>query len=165
MEDLPDLPSQETLIYIYSAIILSIFVIAITRSFAFYTLCVRCSQRLHDLAFNALIKTGMRFYDTNPSGRILNRFSKDLGSIDELLPKAIMDAGQIILLMFGSLIVICTANPLFLIPIFVISFIFHWIRKVYLKTSKNIKRLEGMSAFLFSSAILIHLPLTRQYVN
>lgn len=39
----------------------------------------------------------MRFFDINPSGRILNRFSKDMGAVDEFLPKAVLDATQIIL--------------------------------------------------------------------
>lgn len=37
----------------------------------------------------------MRFFDTNPSGRILNRFSKDMGAIDEVLPRGMMDAIQV----------------------------------------------------------------------
>ncbi|XP_034942268.1 probable multidrug resistance-associated protein lethal(2)03659 isoform X2 [Chelonus insularis] len=131
-------------VYIYTGLVLSIFIVGITRSLLFYVLCVRNSQSLHDRSFGALIRTSMRFFDTNPSGRILNRFSKDMGAIDELLPKALLDAGQIILMMCGSLVVVCVVNPVFLIPLFVIAFIFYCIRKVYLKTSKNIKRLEGM---------------------
>ena len=137
-------------IYIYTVIVFSIFIIGIVRSFTFYNVCLRCSQRLHDLVFGALIRASMRFFDTNPSGRILNRFSKDMGAIDELLPKAMLDAGQIILMMCGSLIVSCTVNPIFLVPIVFIGAIFYWIRRVYLKTSKNIKRLEGMSEFCVS---------------
>lgn len=137
-------------IYIYTGIVLGIFVIGISRSLVFYKTCMACSQRLHDMMFSALIRTGMRFFDTNPSGRILNRFSKDMGTIDELLPKACLDAGQMNMMMCGSLIVTCIVNPLFLVPVIFIGIIFYWIRKVYLKTSKNIKRLEGicMSAFL-----------------
>lgn len=139
-------------IYIYTGIVLAIFFVGITRSLVFYKTCMTCSQRLHDMMFSALIRTGMRFFDTNPSGRILNRFSKDMGAIDEYLPKAILDAGQMNMMMFGSLIVTCVVNPIFLVPIVIIGGIFYWIRKVYLKTSKNIKRLEGicMSVFLLS---------------
>lgn len=140
-----DILPAETYVYIYTFLVSSIFIIGFTRSTAFYAICLKSSQRLHDMVFKALIQTSMRFFDTNPSGRILNRFSKDMGAIDELLPKAILDAAQIILSMFGALIVSCIVNPLLLIPIGVISFIFYWIRKIYLKTSKNIKRLEGIS--------------------
>ena len=139
--------SQNVYIYVYSGIIVSIFILGITRSFAFYALCMRASQRLHDMVFGALIRTGMRFFDTNPSGRILNRFSKDMGAIDELLPKALLDAGQIIMMMIGTLIVTCTVNLLYLIPIVVLGSVFYFIRKVYLRTSKNVKRLEGMSKY------------------
>ena len=87
----------------------------------------------------------MRFFDINPSGRILNRFSKDVGSVDEFLPKTLLDASQIILAVFGSIIVTSVVNPYFLIPLALIGVIFFKVRKIYLKTSKNIKRLEGIS--------------------
>ncbi|XP_012058533.1 PREDICTED: probable multidrug resistance-associated protein lethal(2)03659 [Atta cephalotes] len=143
-------------VYIYTGIVLTIFFLGITRSLVFYKTCMTCSQRLHDMMFSALIRTGMRFFDTNPSGRILNRFSKDIGAIDELLPKAILDAGQMCMLMFGSLVMTCVVNPIFLVPVVIISGIFYWIRKVYLKTSKNIKRLEGITR----SPVFTHLNAT-----
>lgn len=136
---------SNTYVYIYTVIVIGIFVVGITRSLIFYKMCMLCSQRLHDMTFSALIRTNMRFFDTNPSGRILNRFSKDIGAIDELLPKALLDAGQLCMLMFGSLAVSCIVNPMFLIPVVFLGTTFYWIRKVYLKTSKNIKRLEGIS--------------------
>ena len=54
----------------------------------------------------------MRFFDTNSSGRILNRFSRDMGVIDELLPKALMEAIQVLLAMFGILIMVSIVNPM-----------------------------------------------------
>ncbi|EFN78037.1 Probable multidrug resistance-associated protein lethal(2)03659 [Harpegnathos saltator] len=148
--------SMHTYIYIYTGIVLGIFFLGITRSLFFYKTCMTCSQRLHDLMFSALIRTGMRFFDTNPSGRILNRFSKDMGTIDELLPKAILDAGQMNMVMLGAVIVTCVINPIFLAPVTIIGFIFYWIRKVYLKTSKNIKRLEA----IMRSPVFTHLNAT-----
>ena len=37
----------------------------------------------------------MRFFNTNCSGRILNRFSKDMGAIDEKLPYVLIDTIQV----------------------------------------------------------------------
>ncbi|XP_066582136.1 LOW QUALITY PROTEIN: ATP-binding cassette sub-family C member 4-like [Prorops nasuta] len=151
-----DVLSSNIYIYIYSGIVASIFIVGITRSLIFYKTCMMCSQRLHDMAFSALIRTGMRFFDTNSSGRILNRFSKDIGGIDELLPKAILDSFQNNLMMVSSLILSCTVRPIFLIPIAFLGSVFYFTRKVYLITSKNIKRLEGMT----KSPVFTHLNAT-----
>lgn len=135
--------TTENCIYVHGALMAALFIFALSRALGFYSVCVRASQRLHDLSFNGLISTAMRFFDTNPGGRILNRFSKDIGALDELLPKAILDSSQVILSMVGSIIVTAIVNPVFLIPLAVMSVIFIFVRRVFLKTSKNIKRLEG----------------------
>lgn len=64
--------------------------------------------------------------------------------MDEFLPKAILDAMQNILSMLGSVVVVAVLNPYILFPIGVLSVLFILLQKVYLKTSKNIKRLEGI---------------------
>lgn len=143
----PSILSTEMCMYIHGALMLSLFIVAITRSIGFYTICVKASQTLHDLMFKGLISSTMRFFDTNPSGRILNRFSKDMGAVDEYLPKSVLDATQIILNMTGAVFVASVVNPLFLIPIFVMGLVFAFIRRIYLKTSKDIKRLEGICKF------------------
>lgn len=94
--------------------------------------------------FKGIISTTMRFFDTNPSGRILNRFAKDIGAVDEQLPKSILDAAQNMLSMFGLIIVTTVVNPYFLIPVLILGILFIYIQRVYLKTSKNVKRLEGV---------------------
>lgn len=76
--DIP-LISTETCIVVYSILITLIFIIAITRSISFYSVCIRASKRLHDQMFEAIISTTMRFFHLNPSGRILNRFARDMG--------------------------------------------------------------------------------------
>lgn len=136
--------TTEICIYIHGGLIAALFLFAITRSIGFFSICMRSSQKLHDSMFNGLISTTMRFFDENPSGRILNRFSKDIGAVDELLPKAILDSSQVILSLFGSVIVSAIVNPIFLIPVGIMGFIFAFIQRIFLKTSRDIKRLEGI---------------------
>lgn len=150
--------TRDQCLYIYGSIIASIFLITITRSISFYKLCMRSSQNLHDKMFYSIVNTKMRFFNTNPSGRILNRFSKDIGAVDELLPKVLLDSAQIILSMLGSLILTVSVNPYLLIPVGVIGCFFWFLRIIYLKTSKNIKRLEGITR----SPVFTHLNATLQ---
>ncbi|XP_059613900.1 ATP-binding cassette sub-family C member 4-like [Phlebotomus argentipes] len=165
-DDIPNLLDTEICIYIAGGLVMSLFVFGLIRSLGFYTMCIKASQKLHDGMFNGIISTTMRFFDTNPSGRILNRFSKDLGSTDEQLPKAILDATQINLSMFGAIIVATTVNPLFLVPIAGLTAVFLFIRKIYLKTSKNIKRMDGITrspVFTHLGASLMGLPTIRAF--
>lgn len=105
--------------------------------------------------FNAIISTTLRFFDTNPSGRILNLFSKDLGTVDELLPTSILTASQYILIVAGSISVTVTVRPYFIIPIVLIGIIFIYVRKIYLKSSQDIKRMEGISKLIIYYQIVI----------
>lgn len=92
--------STETCLYIYGVGLAILFVVALARSMSFYKLAMVSSMKLHNVMFGSVINANMRFFDTNPSGRILNRFSKDIGAVDELLPKAILDSGQVSIIMF-----------------------------------------------------------------
>ncbi|KAH1024384.1 hypothetical protein HUJ05_003874 [Dendroctonus ponderosae] len=147
---------KDLFLYIYGSLIISLFVLVFSRSMLFYKLAMMSSQKLHDSIFYSVINASMRFFDTNPGGRILNRFSKDIGSVDELLPKAIMDASQMILMSLGSIILITIVNPIFLAVVAIIGGISMVIRHVYLKSSKNIKRLEGV----MRSPVFTHLNAT-----
>lgn len=149
------LPS-ETLVYIGGGLIVALFVIAITRSIYYYSITIEASKNLHKMAFMGIVSTGMRFFDLNPSGRILNRFSKDLGSVDEWLAKCLLDACQVILMGIGAIIVTTIINPLFLVPIVFLFAIFALLRGYFLKTSKNLKRLEGIA----KSPAYVHLAAT-----
>jgi ATP-binding cassette, subfamily C (CFTR/MRP), member 4 len=82
-------------LYIYGFLILAVVAVTLSRGFIFFAVCMRASKKLHDKSFLSLLHSPMRFFDTNPSGRILNRFSKDMGAVDELLPKAIIEATQV----------------------------------------------------------------------
>lgn len=56
---------------------------------------MRSSIKLHNQMFSNILAATMRFFDTNPSGRILNRFSKDMGVVDEILPRMYLDSIQV----------------------------------------------------------------------
>lgn len=106
---------------------------------------MRASTKLHELMYEGVTKATMYFFNTTPSGRIINRFSKDLGLVDEILPFTMIDLIQIFFQMFGMVVVVATINYYFLIPVMIIGIIFYYLRDFYLKSSMDIKRIEATS--------------------
>ncbi|CAD1479365.1 unnamed protein product, partial [Heterotrigona itama] len=158
--------SRNVCMYVYTGLIVSTIVITLTRSVAFFTTCMKASTRLHDRMFRCISRATMRFFNTNTSGRILNRFSKDMGAIDELLPLALIDCFQIGLSLLAIIVVVAIANYWLLIPTVVIGVIFYYLRIFYLATSRSVKRLEGVTrspVFAHLNATLQGLPTVRAF--
>ena len=59
----------------------------------------------------------MSFFDTTPLGRILNRFSKDIYLIDEIVPRSIRMFIWTFLSVLSTIIVIVIATPIFAVVI------------------------------------------------
>ncbi|RZC38301.1 multidrug resistance-associated protein, partial [Asbolus verrucosus] len=135
--------SHEICIYIYSGIILSIIILSIARSMSFFKCCMNASSKLHSNMLARIITAPMSFFNANSSGIILNRFSRDLGLIDETLPTTLMDTLQIAFVVLGSTLLIIYLNPWMIIPTLIILLIFYFYRIAFLVTSRNLKRLEA----------------------
>ncbi|KAK1128362.1 hypothetical protein K0M31_002826 [Melipona bicolor] len=135
--------SRQNIIYFYSGITVSIVSIYIVQTFVYYTVCMRASKNLHTQMFRSIVRAVMYFYNTNPAGRILNRFSKDIGIIDKKLPFTMFDVIVMFLSFTGTIVILTTVNAWLLIPTSFVIVLFYYIRVVYITTSRAVKRMEG----------------------
>lgn len=153
--------SRYDCIYIYTGMVIALVVVSLLRSFMFFTMAMRASTRLHNNMFSAITRAPMRFFHVNPSGRILNRFSKDMGAVDEVLPSALLDVLQIGLSLIGIVVVVAIVNYWLLVPTVAIGFVFYGLRIFYLSSSRSIKRLEGVTR----SPVFSHLNASLQGIT
>lgn len=137
--------TTEKHIFVY-ATILSVLAILVTfRAFTFYKMCLRISRNMHDLMFRGVTRTFMFFYNTNPTGRILNRFSKDVGIIDSTLPTVVIDCIKFFLELAGVTAIVVSTNYWLIFPTLVMCAIFYILRFIFLTTARNVKRVEAIS--------------------
>ena len=129
---------------IYGCLVGAAFVFAMLRAYGFLLVSLRCSERLHDKMVLAIVQAPVLFFDSNPVGRILNRFSKDIGCLDELLPKTFLFSIQLVLLVITSILVPVVTNPWLLLAVAPTTVAVVCISKYYLRTARELKRLESI---------------------
>ncbi|XP_033369989.1 multidrug resistance-associated protein 4 isoform X5 [Parus major] len=128
---------------IYAGLTVATILFGIIRSLLVFQVLVNSGQNLHNKMFQSILKAPVLFFDRNPIGRILNRFSKDIGHLDDLLPLTFLDFVQTLLQIFGVVAVAVAVIPWILIPLIPLFIIFIFLRRYFLDTSRDIKRLES----------------------
>jgi len=141
---LPEDQKESTNLIIYGCLVSASLIFAVIRAYGFFLVSLRCSERLHDKMVLAILEAPVLFFDSNPVGRILNRFSKDVGVLDELLPKAFVVSIQRVLMVFASITVPTVTNPWLLFLVVPLIVLVLHISNYYLKTSRELKRLESI---------------------
>lgn len=88
-----DRETDERIGYIITyAILMAVTIyVYIHRTFAFFSMCLKASTTLHDKLFRGITRATMFFFNNNSSGRILNRFSRDINIVDVSLPLALIE--------------------------------------------------------------------------
>ncbi|KAB0345161.1 hypothetical protein FD754_022087 [Muntiacus muntjak] len=127
---------------VYSGLTVSTVLFGITRSLLILYILVNSSQTLHNKMLEAILRAPILFFNINPIGRILNRFFKDIGHMDDLLPLIFQDFIQTFLLVIGVVVVMVAAIPWTAIPVIPLGIIFFVLRWYFLETSRDVKRLE-----------------------
>uniref|UniRef100_A0A8C8HLH4 Multidrug resistance-associated protein 4 n=1 Tax=Oncorhynchus tshawytscha TaxID=74940 RepID=A0A8C8HLH4_ONCTS len=128
---------------IYAGLTLASVIFGFAKSLVMFNVLVKAAQSLHNRMFNSILRTPVRFFDINPIGRILNRFSKDISQLDFMLPNTFVDFSQSILQNIGVVVVAASVMPWILIPVVPLLIIFLFLRRYFLQTSRDVKRLES----------------------
>ncbi|KUI60128.1 Metal resistance protein YCF1 [Cytospora mali] len=106
---------------------------------------IEASRKLHERMAKAIFRSPMSFFDTTPAGRILNRFSSDIYRVDEVLARTFNMLFVNVAKSGFTLAVISFTTPAFIGLIIPMSVMYIWIQRYYLRTSRELKRLDSVS--------------------
>ncbi|CAI5962504.1 unnamed protein product [Closterium sp. NIES-64] len=73
-----------------TAIALSCVALSLLASLLFHRAALRASSCLHSRMLASVLASPLAFFHRNPTGRVLNRFSEDLGVTDDVLPEMLL---------------------------------------------------------------------------
>ncbi|KXJ10258.1 Multidrug resistance-associated protein 4 [Exaiptasia diaphana] len=111
--------------------------------------------------YDAVIRASQYFFDTNPLGRIINRFSKDIGYTDDLIPETFYEFLHLFIVSIAIVIVNVVSMPWILIGLAPLTIVFWCARNYYLKTARELKRLEAIGR----SPVFIHFSSTLEGIS
>ncbi|XP_037350168.1 ATP-binding cassette sub-family C member 3 [Talpa occidentalis] len=106
---------------------------------------VRAAGLLHRELLHNKMHTPQSFFDTTPLGRILNRFSKDINVIDDVLVPTILMLLASFYNALSTIVVIVVTTPLFAVVIVPLAAVYIFVQCFYVATSRQLKRLESVS--------------------
>ncbi|KAH9945256.1 P-loop containing nucleoside triphosphate hydrolase protein [Epithele typhae] len=129
---------------IYAALGISQAITFFMLGATFASLTYFASQRMHKDAIWRVMHAPMSFFETTPLGRIMNRFSKDIDTIDNTLGDAMRMLVATFANIMGAIILIAIVLPWFLIAVGVISVAYIWAAIFYRASARELKRLDAV---------------------
>ncbi|KAJ3132077.1 hypothetical protein HK100_005694 [Physocladia obscura] len=100
---------------------------------------------MHSSMLKGVLHAPMSFFDTNPLGRITNRFVGDIQVVDEQLVETYVIFLTYLASSISTIIIICSITPLFLTLILPIIGFYYYIQNYYLRTAQAIQRISRLT--------------------
>uniref|UniRef100_A0A2K6QY63 Multidrug resistance-associated protein 1 n=1 Tax=Rhinopithecus roxellana TaxID=61622 RepID=A0A2K6QY63_RHIRO len=106
---------------------------------------ILASRYLHMDLLHSILRSPMSFFERTPSGNLVNRFSKELDTVDSMIPEVIKMFMGSLFNVIGACIVILLATPIAAIIIPPLGLIYFFVQRFYVASSRQLKRLESVS--------------------
>jgi ATP-binding cassette subfamily C (CFTR/MRP) protein 4 len=136
-----------------AVLVLGLVLTASLRTHFIYQSILTAACRLHALMVMSLLRAPVSFFDQNPLGRILNRFSRDLASINSMFPYVLADFLQVSVLLFSLLLTISVTLPMLLVPFMLFTAVGYCYIRRAMKVTASLHRLESSCFSKVQSAI------------
>ncbi|XP_033468170.2 ATP-binding cassette sub-family C member 3 isoform X2 [Epinephelus lanceolatus] len=130
---------------VYAALGIAQGILVMISSFTLAMGNIGAAKKLHHNLLTNKLHTPQSFFDTTPIGRVINRFSKDIYIIDEALPATVLMFLGTFFVSLSTMIVIVSSTPIFAVVIVPLAFIYIFVQRFYVATSRQLKRLESVS--------------------
>uniref|UniRef100_A0A671TJZ5 ATP binding cassette subfamily C member 12 n=1 Tax=Sparus aurata TaxID=8175 RepID=A0A671TJZ5_SPAAU len=125
---------------IYGVVVIIMIALAIVKCFFYTGVTLHAACKFHDTMFKNIINSPMSFFDTTPTGRILNRFAKDQEEVDTVLPLHMDPFLQFTLLITFTVVIISSVFPPMLVAVLIIGALF-----ILILFIRHMKRMENIS--------------------
>ncbi|EIW82712.1 multidrug resistance-associated ABC transporter [Coniophora puteana RWD-64-598 SS2] len=143
---LPDV-REHPLFYVgvYGCIGLASALVNISSTLIQFTGALRASRLMFRQLLERVTRATMRWHDVTPTGRMLNRFGKDIETIDDNLAGSLSAVNSSLATFAAAIITVAVFFPLFLVPAVILGYVYYSLAIGYLSTGRDLRRMESNS--------------------
>ncbi|XP_047693171.1 ATP-binding cassette sub-family C member 12 isoform X4 [Prionailurus viverrinus] len=131
--------------WVYAGSMVSVLMFSIIKGFTFTKTTLMASCSLHDRVFDKILKSPMSFFDTTPTGRLMNRFSKDMDELDVRLPFHAENFLQQFFMVLFILVILAAVFPAVLLVLAGLAVGFFILLCIFHGGAQELKKLENIS--------------------
>jgi ABC-type multidrug transport system fused ATPase/permease subunit len=103
------------------------------------------AKRLHEACIRSVMYVSLSWWKKVPVGRVVNRFSRDMHSLDGMLPRILQAFLELFVMLFARLGAISSIMPIFMLPGLATCFVGVIAGEMYTRTVVMIRRLVSSS--------------------
>ncbi|XP_015781053.1 multidrug resistance-associated protein 1-like [Tetranychus urticae] len=100
---------------------------------------------IHEQMLSRLVRAPMSFFDSTPIGRILNRFTADIGAADTTIGFNLRLLVSQLFSSIASIVIISIETPILIIILLVLGIVYIFIQKIYIASSRQLRRIDGVT--------------------
>ncbi|KAL9355570.1 hypothetical protein Peur_053540 [Populus x canadensis] len=132
-------------IFVYALLSFGQVIVTLVNSYWLISSSLHAAKKLHDAMLDSILRAPMLFFHTNPSGRIINRFAKDLGEIDRNVANFANNFLNQAWQLFSTFVLIGIVSTISLWAIMPLLILFYSAYLYYQSTSREVKRLDSIT--------------------
>ncbi|RMY52987.1 hypothetical protein D0863_14088 [Hortaea werneckii] len=129
---------------VYGVLGIAYMIITFLREGVLFGGSLAASTRIHRTLMENVTHAKFRFFDSTPLGQIMNRFSKDIESVDQEIAPVAVGVVHCLASIITIVVLISVITPGFLIAGVFITALYFLIGKFYINSSRDLKRLESV---------------------
>ena len=129
----------------YSLLAMSSLCFLGLRSFTMANGAFAASKAMHSGLLSKVGSLPMSFFDSQPAGRLINRFTRDTESLDSTISQSLNSATVCGVSTFFSVMVVCWVTPWVMLMIVPVSLMYVRVQLFYIGASRELKRLDSLA--------------------
>lgn len=132
-------------IAIYGIIGIVVLIMSLLNNFFWLDRGIKAGKSMHDKMLHSVLKAPVRFFDSTPVGRIIQRFSRDVESVDVYLQWSFVSIVNCLLQITASVCLILVLMPLMILVIGPVLYVYYVVQKNYRAPAREAKRFDSVA--------------------